>query len=168
MRPRGTPSATSQAKDDDVIDPGQAAPNFALRDASQRSWSLEALRANGPVVVFFYPRDDSPVCTREVCAFRDAFQDFVDAGATVVGVSSDSAESHQGFAARQRLPFVLLSDPDGAVRKLYGVPSTLGLVPGRVTFVIDKAGIVRMAFSAQFQAMGHMEKALAAVRQLKA
>jgi thioredoxin-dependent peroxiredoxin len=151
-----------------VIEAGQAAPPFTLKDAAEKTWTLDALHANGPLVLFFYPRDDSPICTREVCAFRDAFQDFVDAGATVAGVSSDSGETHRGFAQRQRLPFVLLSDRDGAVRKLYGVSHTMGLVPGRVTFVIDKAGIVRLAFSAQFQAAGHMEQALAAVRQLKA
>ena len=150
-----------------MIEPGQAAPPFTLKDANGRSWTLDALRAQGPLVVFFYPRDDSPICTKEACAFRDAYQDFVDAGATVVGVSSDSEEAHRGFAKRQRLPFVLLSDPDGTARTLYGVSRTLGLVPGRVTFVIDKSGIVRMAFSAQFQAVGHMEQALAAVRQLK-
>jgi thioredoxin-dependent peroxiredoxin len=168
MPPQGRWTSESEGKDGDVIKAGQAAPPFTLRDAAQRSWSLEALHAQGPLVLFFYPRDDSPICTREACAFRDAFQDFVDAGAQVAGVSSDSEEAHRGFAQRHRLPFVLLSDPDGAVRKLYGVSHTLGLVPGRVTFVIDKAGIVRLAFSAQFQAEGHMEQALVAVRQLKA
>jgi thioredoxin-dependent peroxiredoxin len=151
-----------------VIEAGQAAPRFTLKDAAEKTWTLDALHAQGPLVLFFYPRDDSPICTREVCAFRDAFQDFVDAGATVAGVSSDSGETHRGFAQRQRLPFILLSDRDGTVRKLYGVSHTMGLVPGRVTFVIDKSGIVRLAFSAQFQAVGHMEQALAAVRQLKA
>ena len=149
-----------------MLEPGQPAPAFTLKDSNKRAWSLDSLRAAGPVVVFFYPRDDSPICTREACAFRDAYEDFVAAGATVVGVSSDSEETHRDFAARRRLPFVLLSDTDGEAQKAFGVSRTLGLVPGRATFVIDKAGIVQMAFSAQFQAAGHMEQALAAVRQL--
>ena len=150
------------------IEPGQAAPPFTLNDASGRPVSLDVLRATGPVVVFFYPRDDSPICTREACAFRDAYEDFVAAGATVVGVSSDSEGAHRRFAERRRLPFVLLSDPDGATRKAYGVRPTLGLVAGRVTFVIDGAGIVRLAFSAQFQSAGHVEQALEAVRRMTA
>src|SRR5277367_6068771 len=151
-----------------MIEPGQTAPSFTLKDSSGHEWTLHALRSAGPVVLFFYPRDDSPVCTREACAFRDAYQDFVDVGARVVGVSSDSEESHRAFAERRRLPFVLLSDPGGVTRKAYGVGRTLGLVDGRVTFVIDADGIVRMAFSAQLQSVAHMEQALEAVRRLKA
>ncbi|MGO9832211.1 MAG: peroxiredoxin [Myxococcaceae bacterium] len=150
-----------------MVDSGQPAPAFTLKDASGKAWSLDTLHAKGPLVLFFYPRDDSPICTREVCAFRDAYEDFVAAGASVVGISSDSEESHRGFSQRQRLPFVLLSDPGGTTRKAYGVHRTLGLVDGRVTFVIDAAGIVRMAFSAQLQSVEHMEKALETVRRLK-
>jgi peroxiredoxin Q/BCP len=149
-----------------MIKPGQTAPSFTLKDASGRAVSLDALVASGPVVLFFYPRDDSPICTREACAFRDAYEDFVAAGATVVGVSSDSEGTHRRFAERQRLPFVLLSDPDGATRKAYGVRPTLGLLAGRVTFVIDGSGIVQLAFSAQLQAAGHVEQALEAVRRM--
>ncbi len=120
------------------------------------------------MVLFFYPRDESPVCTREACAFRDAYQDFLDVGARVVGVSSDSEDSHRAFAERRRLPFLLLSDPGGRTRKAYGVARTLGLLDGRVTFVIDAEGIVQVAFSAQLQSVAHMEQALESVRRLKA
>jgi len=151
-----------------MVQPGQPAPRFTLKDSSGREWTLDALRASGPLVLFFYPRDDSPVCTREACAFRDAYQDFLEVGARVVGVSSDSEDSHRAFAERRRLPYVLLSDPGGETRKAYGVGRTLGLLEGRVTFVIDTEGIVRMAFSAQLQSVAHMEQALESVRRLRA
>jgi peroxiredoxin Q/BCP len=150
-----------------MVQPGQPAPRFTLKDADGREWTLDALRASGPVVLFFYPRDDSPVCTREACAFRDAYQDFLEVGARVVGVSSDSEDSHRAFAERRRLPFVLLSDHGGATRKAYGVGRSLGLLDGRVTFVIDAEGIVRMTFSSQLQSVAHMEQAFEAVRRLR-
>ena len=150
-----------------MIQEGQPAPSFSLKDAAGKEWSLEALRAGGPVVVFFYPRDESPICTREVCAFRDAHQDFDRTGATVVGISSDGAEAHQAFARKQRLNYLLLSDPGGKVRQAYGIPKTLGVVDGRATFVIDREGIVRMAYSAQLVAEGHTRKALETVQALQ-
>jgi peroxiredoxin Q/BCP len=150
-----------------MIKEGQAAPPFTLQDAKGQSWSLDELRASGPVVVFFYPRDESPICTREVCAFRDAHQDFTATGATVVGISSDSGESHEAFARKQRLNYVLLSDPGGAIRKAYGIPKTLGVLDGRATFVIDREGVVRMAYNAQHVAEGHTQRALETVRGLQ-
>lgn len=151
-----------------MIQEGQKAPTFTLKDASGKSWSLDALRAHGPVVLFFYPRDESPICTREVCAFRDAHQDFADTGATVVGISSDGEAAHASFARKQQLNYLLLSDPGGAVRKAYGIPKTLGLVDGRATFVIDPSGVVRMAYAAQLVAEGHTTRALETVRALRA
>ena len=124
-----------------MIPAGQQAPPFTLHDSAGKAWSLDALRAKGPVVVFFYPRDESPICTREVCSFRDAHQDFVDAGATVVGVSSDSEESHAAFARKRHLPYLLLSDPGGKVRKAFGISRAFGLVDGRATFVIASVAI---------------------------
>jgi len=149
-----------------MIHEGQLAPSFTLKDASGKSWSLDALRTNGPVVLFFYPRDESPICTREVCSFRDAHQDFVGAGATAVGISSDGEAAHASFARKQQLNYLLLSDPGGAVRKAYGIPKTLGLVDGRATFVIDASGTVRMAYAAQLVAEGHTTRALETVRAL--
>ncbi len=147
------------------IQVGDRAPDFTLPAQTGAQVSLAGFRGKA-VVLFFYPKDGTAVCTKEACSFRDAYEDFVQAGAVVIGVSSDSAESHHAFASSHRLPFVLLADTDGSVRKAYGVPKTLGIMPGRVTYVIDKAGIVRHVFSSQFAADRHVAEALAVVRQL--
>ena len=149
-----------------TIEVGDRAPEFTLPAQAGDQVSLADYRGRQTVVLFFYPKDESPVCTKEACSFRDAYEDFVQAGAAVLGVSSDSAESHQAFASGHRLPFVLLSDADGALRKAFGVPKTLGFLPGRVTYVIDKEGIVRHVFSSQFSTDRHVAEALAVVRQL--
>ncbi len=119
-----------------------------------------------PVVLFFYPKDGTPGCTKEVCAFRDEHEEFGKLDAEVIGVSSDSVDSHGRFAAKHDLPFALLSDEGGKVRKMYGVPSTLGLFPGRVTFVLDKEGVVRHVFSSQLGVDKHVEEALEALRAI--
>ena len=150
-----------------MIQEGQPAPNFTLKDAAGKPWSLEGLRAGGPVVLFFYPRDESAICTREVCAFRDAHQDFAETGAAVVGISSDGEAAHEAFASKQRLNYLLLSDPGGKVRQAYGIPKMLGVVDGRATFVIDRSGLVRMAYSAQLVAEGHTRRALETVRAIR-
>jgi peroxiredoxin Q/BCP len=147
---------------------GDPAPDFALPDRSGRTIRLADYRGKRAVVLYFYPKDDTPGCTKEACAFRDQYQDFVDAGAEVIGVSSDSEESHGRFATKYSLPFVLVSDRGGAVRRRYGVPATLGLLPGRVTFVIDRNGIVRHVFNSQLQATRHVAEALAALRAAEA
>ena len=143
---------------------GERAPDFTLPDAEGKSVRLADF-AGRPVVLYFYPKDDTPGCTKEACTFRDQYEDFQDAGATVLGVSSDSSESHRKFAAKHRLPFPLLADRGGEVRKRYGVPSTLGLLPGRVTFVIDAGGVVRHAFNSQLDATRHVEEALGVLRK---
>lgn len=148
------------------LDAGDRAPDFTLPSHTGAQVSLADYRGDKAVVLFFYPKDGTPVCTKEACSFRDAYEDFVQAGAVVIGVSSDPLESHQAFASGHRLPFVLLSDVDGSLRKAFGVPKTLGLLPGRVTFVIDKEGLVRHVFSSQFAADRHVAEALAVVRQL--
>jgi peroxiredoxin Q/BCP len=142
-------------------------PHVALHLHDGQSVPLGDLYRSHPVVLFFYPKDGTAICTKEACAFRDAYQDFVDAGATVVGVSSDSADSHQAFADQHRLPYLLATDRGGALRHAFGVPKTLGFLPGRVTYVIDRQGIVRHMFSAQLSADRHVREALAAVRQLR-
>ena len=143
---------------------GERAPDFTLPDAEGKSVRLADF-AGRPVVLYFYPKDDTPGCTKEACTFRDQYQDFQDAGAAVLGVSSDSSESHRRFAAKHRLPFTLLSDAAGKVRKRYGVPATLGLLPGRVTFVIDAEGVVRHVFNSQLDATRHVEEALGVLRK---
>jgi peroxiredoxin Q/BCP len=146
---------------------GDKAPNFTLPKQDGSTVTLEELLARGAVVLYFYPKDDTPGCTAEACSFRDAYEDFKDAGAEVVGISSDSAGSHKAFADRHRLPFVLVSDQGGKVRKLYGVPSTLGLLPGRVTYVIDAGGVVRHVFNSQLNATKHVTEALDVLKRSK-
>jgi peroxiredoxin Q/BCP len=146
------------------IKAGGQAPDFSLPDASGRTIALADFRGRKPVVLYFYPKDDTPGCTKEACAFRDQIEQFTAAGAEVIGVSSDDGESHRAFAQKYQLPFTLLSDVDGEVRRLYGVPATLGFLPGRVTFVIDKSGVVRHVFNSQMQATRHVEESLAALR----
>jgi thioredoxin-dependent peroxiredoxin len=142
---------------------GAPAPDFTLADANGKDVRLADFRGR-PVVLYFYPKDDTPGCTKEACSFRDQYQDFQDAGAVVLGVSSDSSESHRAFAERHRLPFTLLADRGGQVRKLYGVPATLGLLPGRVTFVIGADGVVRHVFNSQLDAARHVSEALEVLR----
>ena len=143
---------------------GDAAPDFALTAADGSSVRLSDYHGKQAVGLYFYPKDNTPGCTTEACAFRDSYEVFKEAGAEVIGVSSDSAGSHAGFAQRHRLPFVLLSDAGGALRRRYGVPRTFGLMPGRVTYVIDRDGIVRKVFSSQFAPQQHIDEALAALR----
>ncbi len=145
---------------------GDRAPDIVGLAQDGRRVALSDFRGIKSIVLFFYPKNGSPICTKEACSFRDAYKDFAQAGAEVIGVSADSRESHQAFVGSHRLPYTLLSDKDGSIRKAFGVPKTLGLLPGRVTFVIDKEGIVRHVFSAQFAAERHVAEALAIVRQL--
>ena len=139
---------------------GAQAPEFALEDQNGKRVALAEFHGHKNVVVYFYPKDDTPGCTRESCAFRDQFSDFADAGAEVIGISSDSVESHRKFAEKYRLPFTLLADPGGLVRKAFGVPSSLGVLPGRVTYVIDKQGVIRHAFNSQLNPAKHVDEAL--------
>ena len=112
------------------------------------------------VVLYFYPKDYTLGCTKEACSFRNHYKTLQEAGAEVIGISSDPVESHDRFAQDYNLPFTLLSDEGGKVRSLYGVPSTLGLVPGRVTYIIDKEGIVQHIFNSQYNPQAHVQEAL--------
>src|SRR5215475_1567352 len=122
---------------------GDQAPNITLNDQAGNPVSLADLIKEHVVVLYFYPKDETSGCTAEACSFRDSYDVFAEAGAQVVGVSSDGVESHARFASHHGLPFVLLSDADGVVRAEYGVAPALGFIPGRVTFVIDRQGVVR-------------------------
>jgi len=121
-------------------------------------------RIGKPLVVYFYPKDETYGCTKEACAFRDSYEDFVGAGAEVIGISRDDAASHASFKQHHRLPFTLLSDPGGKVGKAWGIDG--GLLPGRVTFVFDKAGVCRHRFSSAIRFGKHVDEALAVVRKL--
>ena len=132
-----------------------------------RKVSLADFKGEKNVVLYFYPADETRGCTAEACSFRDNYEAFTEAGAEVIGISSDSPESHRNFSALHNLPFILLSDKSGQLRKLYGVPSTFGLLPGRVTYIIDKNGIVRHIFSSQFQPAKHIEEALKVLKSIE-
>ncbi len=149
-----------------AIEVGDPAPAFSVTAADGERISLADYQGKNAVVLFFYPRDNSPVCTQEACTFRDAYEDFVQAGAVVIGVSGDSDARHRSFAESQRLPYLLVADGDGSLRKSFGVTKTLLVLPGRVTFVIDRAGIVRHKFSSLMQGRKHVEEALRTVREL--
>jgi peroxiredoxin Q/BCP len=150
-----------------TLDAGDKAPNFTLPKANGETFTLADALGRRTVVLFFYPKDDTPGCTVEACTFRDNYEAFAEAGADVVGISSDSAASHDGFASKHRLPMTLLTDAEGKVRALYGVKATLGFMPGRATFVIDKAGTIAHVFVSQLRVKSHVEKALAVVKGLQ-
>ncbi|RPI86471.1 MAG: peroxiredoxin [Planctomycetaceae bacterium] len=150
-----------------AINVGDAAPEFTATVQNGQQISLADFRGKQAVVLFFYPKDNSPICTQEACSFRDSYEDFTRAGAVVIGVSSDTAASHQAFADSQRLPFLLVADVDGDLRKAFAVPKSLGVLPGRVTFVIDRQGIIRHVFNSQWFGQKHVEEALKTVRQLQ-
>ena len=142
-----------------MLQVGQSAHDFTLTTTSGETFRLADQRGRH-LVLYFYPKDDTPGCTTQACSFRDQYEDFQELGAEVVGVSSDSEQSHQKFAAKHRLPFALLADPDGQVRQRYEVPrALLGLLPGRVTFVIDKHGVIQYIFNSLSGATDHVSKA---------
>lgn len=142
---------------------GDRAPDFSL-PSSAGNFTLSQFFGKKNVVLFFYPMDESPVCSKEAEAFRDKYEAFKELDAVVVGISSQSVESHKAFASHHGLPFTLLSDLGNRVRKLYVVSATLGIVPGRVTYVIDKGGIVKHVFSSQLQPARHAKEAIRALK----
>jgi peroxiredoxin Q/BCP len=152
----------------DSVKVGDKAPDFELPAGNGEKVKLGDYLGKKIVVLYFYPKDFSPGCSKEACAFRDSYELFKDAGAEVIGVSSDTQESHGEFILKFGLPFKLLSDEGGMVRSLYGVHSSLGMIPGRVTYVIDKVGIVRYIFNSQINAEKHMQESLRIVRSLQA
>ncbi len=144
---------------------GDRAPEFTLNDQYGELFSSDSLLGKKPMVIFFYPKDDTPGCTKEACSFRDSYEEFKDLGAEVIGISSDSEKSHQRFASKYGLPFILLADVNKKVRKSFKVDKNLfNLLPGRETYVIDKKGIVIMVFNSM-NASKHMEKALEALKK---
>ncbi|MFN7901133.1 MAG: peroxiredoxin [Synechococcaceae cyanobacterium] len=146
--------------------PGDCAPHIALRDAEGQERTSDQLQGR-PLVLFFYPKDDTPGCTAEACAFRDSYADIRALGAEVWGVSGDDAPSHRRFAERHRLPFPLLVDEGNRLRQAFGVPSVLGLLPGRVTYLIDGDGVIRLVFNNLLDGAAHRREALMALRLLQ-
>ncbi len=148
------------------LEKGDKVPSFELKNQEGEVFKSETLIGKKPVVIYFYPKDFTPGCTKEACNFRDSYEEFQDLGVEVIGVSNDSEKSHAKFAKKYKLPFILLSDANGKVRKQFGIKkSLLGLVPGRETFVLDKEGKVAFKFNS-LDASKHMSKALKVVKSL--
>ncbi len=140
---------------------GDKCPNFSLPNQSGEEITLSDFLGKQKLVLFFYPKDDTPGCTKEACEFRDRYSEFLDLGCVVFGISSDSESSHVGFIQKHSLPYSLLADKQKTVRKLFGVPGNLfGLIPGRVTYIIDENGIVIGIFNSQLDPIGHIDAAI--------
>jgi peroxiredoxin Q/BCP len=149
------------------IQAGDKAPDFTLPSQTGDQVRLSDRLGEHSVVLYFYPKDETRGCTAEACAFRDSYEVFTEAGAEVIGISSDSVDKHAGFAGHHELPFTLLSDAGGAVRKSYGVPAALGVIPGRVTYVIDRSGTVQHVFNSMTNIGRHVDDALTVVKRLQ-
>ena len=147
---------------------GDTAPDFELLNDLGEPVRLSSFQGEKVVVIFFYPADDTPGCTTESCGFRDAYEEFKQAGAEVFGVSQDGIKSHAAFLAKYGLSFHLLSDPDNGLRRLWQVQNLLFVMPGRVTYVIDKAGIVQLVFNSGREHLRHVTESLVVVRRLNA
>jgi peroxiredoxin Q/BCP len=145
---------------------GDLTPDFTLLNQLSGPVSLGDFIGKKNIVLYFYPKNNTSLCTEEACAFRDSYESFQEAGAEVIGVSSDTVESHRKFADEYQLPFILLSDVDGAIRKQYGVPTAFGL-PGRVTYIIDRQGTVRRIFFSQFTSKRHVDEALETLQKIR-
>jgi len=147
---------------------GDKIPSFSLPDQNRKIFNVESLLSRKALVIYFYPKDETAGCTKQACTFRDSYQDFQDAGAEVIGISSDSEELHGSFADHYNLPFILLSDKGGKLRAQFGVPGNLfGLIPGRVTYIVDKQGIIKFIFNSQIRIDKHIAEALRIIRELK-
>ncbi|KAA8534742.1 hypothetical protein F0562_029816 [Nyssa sinensis] len=162
------PSSTSSVKSSIFakVNKGGVPPQFTLKDQDGRNVTLSKFKGK-PVVVYFYPADETPGCTKQACAFRDSYEKFKKAGAEVVGISGDDPSSHKAFAQKYRLPFTLLSDEGNKVRKEWGVPADLfGTLPGRQTYVLDKKGVVQLIYNNQFQPEKHIDETLKLLQSL--
>jgi thioredoxin-dependent peroxiredoxin len=148
---------------------GSKAPDFELQDQNGTLVRLSEVLKEKSVVLYFYPKDETPGCTKEACAFRDQYEAFLDNGAEVIGVSQDSVASHKAFAQKRNLPFMLLSDPNFEVHKRYEAnPKFLGILRARITFVIDQTGTIQHVFESQLNFLGHIEESLAVLKRIQA
>jgi peroxiredoxin Q/BCP len=144
---------------------GDKLPSFSAKDTNGNIFNSQDYIRKQPLVIYFYPKDDTPGCTAQACSFRDNYQEFKDLGAEVIGISSDTVTSHLKFKSKFNLPFILLSDNDKKLRKLFGVQNSLFIIPGRETFVIDKQGLVIMVFNSMSSEI-HITKALKVLKKL--
>lgn len=146
---------------------GDNCPAFKLANQFGEFIDSSNLIGTKNLVIYFYPKDDTPGCTKEACSFRDSHEEFKDLGCEVLGISSDSVEDHKKFAEKHRLSFNLLADTSKDLRKAFGVPGNLfGLIPGRVTYIIDLNGKIRGIYNSLTNPLGHIEQALALVKKL--
>ena len=148
------------------LKPGDKAPEIVLRDQQGKLCNSKNLRGKN-LVLFFYPKDDTPGCTAEATSFRDNFDSFTRLNSVIWGVSADDEQSHQKFAQRNNLPFPLLSDRGNDLRKAFGVSKTLGIIPGRVTFIIDANGTIRHVFNNLLNGPAHVSQALRVLEEIK-
>jgi thioredoxin-dependent peroxiredoxin len=156
-----SPPLLAKSDNSKPLQVGDKAPSFTLPAQDGSTVSLDDFHDKKAVVLYFYPQDDKLVCKKEACLFRDSYKAFTEAGAEVFGVSSNSIESHKKFVAARHLPFKLLCDRGGQIRKMYGIPKSAGgLLPGRETFVIDRDGIIRLRFNSLLDAESHVSEAL--------
>jgi peroxiredoxin Q/BCP len=161
-------AASDNKKNMSGIEKGSKVPSFALSDQHGKLFDIKNVVGKKNLVIYFYPKDDSPGCTKEACYFRDQFEVFNQADALIIGISGQSVESHKKFAEKYKLSFTLLSDEGNKVRKLFGVPTDfLGAIPGRVTYIVDKSGTVVYVFNSQSQATKHVDEALRILKGLK-
>ena len=139
---------------------GDTIPNFTLQDQNGIDFSIDKLVGKKAMVIYFYPKDDTPGCTKEACSFRDEFEAFTKLNIEIIGISSDNVTSHKQFAEKYNLPFTLLADTKKEVRELFGVPkSFLGTIPGRVTYIINKEGEIKYIFNSMTKAEQHIIEA---------
>lgn len=149
------------------IEVGNKIPDFTLPDQDGNLFDIKSVLGKKNLVIYFYPKDDTPGCTKEACHFQDMFEVFKEADAEVIGISGQSVVSHKDFTEKYKLTYTLLSDNGNKVRRLFGVPTNfLGLLPGRVTYVADKSGKVIYIFSSQIQINKHIDEALNIVQKL--
>jgi len=151
-----------------TLQKGDKVPLFTLKNQNSEVFDIANFIGKKNLVIYFYPKDDTPGCTKEACKFRDEFEVFTDLDALVIGISADSPESHTEFIEKYTLPFTLLSDEENEVRKLFGVKGKfMNIIPGRVTFIADKNGIIQYAFDSMGNAEQHVEEARNVLENLK-
>lgn len=147
---------------------GDRIPDFSLPNQDGEMVAIKDRLGKGPLVIYFYPKDETRICTAEACSFRDQYEVFQEAGADVIGISFDSPDKHKRFAEKHRLPFTLLSDQKKEVLKAFGAPTLFfGLVAGRITYVVDAEGIIRHVYHANRQASQHVDEAINSIKSLQ-
>ena len=164
----GSQAQSKMADEGGKVSVGSTIPGFSSKDQNGNLFDISSVLGKKNLVIYFYPKDDSPGCTKEACSFRDQFEVFNEADALIIGISSQSVKSHKEFAEKYGLKYTLLSDEGEKLRKLFGVPTNfLGLIPGRVTYIVNKEGKVVYIFNSQTQAVQHVEEALKILKEMK-